>query len=315
MEHRHPYTARGVLTALGKSALYVLFFLGVQLLTGAIYAAIAIAGSALRPGGFDPQSILDGADTATLLADFFIAAGLLLWFKIRQTPLSEAVCLRRCSGWTVGFCSFAGIVLYVLTDLALSLLPEAWMAAYNADMSVLASTGLNTFLTMAVLGPLAEELTFRGVIQTRLERAMPPWLALVLQAAIFGLVLPDGSGLWLPPPPHRQYPARLRRPRRLQRHERSAGTVRRHRRRRSRAGRHGGGGRGGLRGVPQGPVGLRTPGPRPPRPHPVTAHIRKKENGFRRSLLMRFFHFCKKNPRYYAASLLKSHKNRCTLSL
>ena len=78
MEHRHPYTARGVLTALGKSALYVLFFLGVQLLTGAIYAAIAIAGSALRPGGFDPQSILDGADTATLLADFFIAAGLLL---------------------------------------------------------------------------------------------------------------------------------------------------------------------------------------------------------------------------------------------
>ena len=39
-----------------------------------------------------------------------------------------------------------------------------------------------------MLGPLAEELTFRGVIQTRLERAMPPWLALVLQAAIFGLV-------------------------------------------------------------------------------------------------------------------------------
>ena len=128
------------------------------------------------------------AEAAALLADFFIAAGLLLWFKIRQTPLSEAVCLRRCSGWTAGFCSFAGIVLYVLTDLALSLLPEAWMAAYNADMSVLTSTGLNTFLTMAVLGPLAEELTFRGVIQTRLERAMPPWLALVLQAAIFGLV-------------------------------------------------------------------------------------------------------------------------------
>ena len=98
------------------------------------------------------------------------------------------MCLRCCSGWTAGFCVFAGIVLYVLTDLALSLLPEAWMAAYNADMSVLTSTGLNTFLTMAVLGPLAEELTFRGVIQTRLERAMPPWLALVLQAAIFGLV-------------------------------------------------------------------------------------------------------------------------------
>ena len=56
MEHRHPYTARGVLTALGKSALYVLFFLGVQLLTGAIYAAIAIAGSSLGEAYLAPFS-------------------------------------------------------------------------------------------------------------------------------------------------------------------------------------------------------------------------------------------------------------------
>lgn len=326
MEHRHPYTARGVLTALGKSALYVLFFLGVQLLTGAIYAAIAIAGSALRPGGFDPQSILDGADTATLLADFFIAAGLLLWFKIRQTPLSEAVCLRRCSGWTAGFCSFAGIVLYVLTDLALSLLPEAWMAAYNADMSVLTSTGLNTFLTMAVLGPLAEELTFRGVIQTRLERAMPPWLALVLQAAIFGLVhgtpiqmvyaflmglafgfLRRCTGSILPGfAAHAAFNA-MNDPLGL-----FSGT----RRRRSRAGRHGGGGRGGLRGVPA--RACRTSRPRTPTaaaPSCDRPHTQKRERFPPFSLFMRFFRFCKKNPRYYAASLLKSHKNGCILSL
>ena len=306
MEHRHPYTARGVLTALGKSALYVLFFLGVQLLTGAIYAAIAIAGSALRPGGFDPQSILDGADTATLLADFFIAAGLLLWFKIRQTPLSEAVCLRRCSGWTVGFCSFAGIVLYVLTESGA--VPPAGGVDGRVQRGYV-RPGLHRpehVPDHGGAGPLAEELTFRGVIQTRLERAMPPWLALVLQAAIFGLVHGTpiqmvyaflmGLALRLPPPPHRQHPARLRRPRRLQRHERSAGTVRRHRRRRSRAGRHGGGGRGGLRGVPaRACSALRTPGPRPPRPDPVTAHIRKKENGFRRSLyLCDFSVFCKK---------------------
>ena len=196
MEHTRAYSAKGVLAALGKSLLYLLFFIMAQFLTGVVYTAAVAVRTVLTHEEMDvaeaaqlaAERLLAGAPTVALLANVFIAAGLLLWFKIRQTPLSEAVCLRRCSGWTVGFCVFAGIVLYVLTDLALSLLPEAWMAAYNADMSVLTSTGLNTFLTMAVLGPLAEELTFRGVIQTRLERAMPPWLALVLQAAIFGLV-------------------------------------------------------------------------------------------------------------------------------
>ena len=39
-----------------------------------------------------------------------------------------------------------------------------------------------------VVGPLAEELVFRGIIQTRLLRAMPPWTAVVLQAALFGII-------------------------------------------------------------------------------------------------------------------------------
>ena len=75
MEHRHPYTARGVLTALGKSALYVLFFLGVQLLTGAIYAAIAIAGSALRPGGFADARLVAGTEEAPMLPESAVQSG------------------------------------------------------------------------------------------------------------------------------------------------------------------------------------------------------------------------------------------------
>ena len=73
-------------------------------------------------------------------------------------------------------------------NLALALLPEAWLAAYNADMAPIASTGLFTALSIVVVGPLAEELVFRGIIQTRLLRAMPPWTAVVLQAALFGII-------------------------------------------------------------------------------------------------------------------------------
>jgi len=49
MEPKRAYSAKGVLTALGKSLLYLLFFLAIQFLAGIIYAVIAVAGA--RRGG------------------------------------------------------------------------------------------------------------------------------------------------------------------------------------------------------------------------------------------------------------------------
>lgn len=44
METKRTYSVKGVLTAVGKSLLYLLFFLAVQLLAGIVYAALAVAG-------------------------------------------------------------------------------------------------------------------------------------------------------------------------------------------------------------------------------------------------------------------------------
>ena len=170
METKRTYSVKGVLTAVGKSLLYLLFFLAVQLLAGIVYAALAVAG------GADAGSMLGGAETAVLL-----------WFRLRHKPLGEAAGLRRCSGWTAAFCAFAAIGLFVVVQLALMLLPAAWLTDYNDHMELLLSTGLIPALSIAVAGPLAEELMFRGVIQTRLERAMPVWAAVVLQAVLFGV--------------------------------------------------------------------------------------------------------------------------------
>jgi len=181
MEHTRAYSVKDVLAALGKSLLYLLFFLAVQLLAGIVYAALAVAG------GADAGSMLGGAETAVLLSYLLTAAAILLWFRLRHKPLGEAAGLRRCSGWTAAFSAFAALGLFVAINLALALLPEAWLIAYNADMAPIASTGLLTALSIVVMGPLAEELVFRGIIQTRLERAMPVWAAVVLQAVLFGV--------------------------------------------------------------------------------------------------------------------------------
>jgi membrane protease YdiL (CAAX protease family) len=40
---------------------------------------------------------------------------------------------------------------------------------------------------IAVLAPVSEELLFRGIIQGEMRKAMPEWLAVILQAALFAL--------------------------------------------------------------------------------------------------------------------------------
>ena len=188
MEHIRTYSAKGVLTALGKSLLYLLFFLAVQFLAGIVYAAIAAAGASLLPGGVDAESIMAGTETAVLLTYLLTAAAIVLWFRLRHKPLGEAAGLRRCSGWTAAFCVFCAVGLFVVVQLALTLLPATWMTGYNDHMELLLSDGLIPALSITVAAPLAEELMFRGVIQTRLERAMPVWAAVVLQAVLFGVV-------------------------------------------------------------------------------------------------------------------------------
>ena len=188
MEPKRAYSAKGVLTALGKSLLYLLFFLAIQFLAGIIYAVIAVAGASLFHGEADAGSVLAGTETAVLFADLLTAAAILLWFRLRHKPLGKAEGLLRCSGWTAAFSAFAALGIFVAINLALTLLPAVWLSDYNDHMELLLSTGLIPALSIAVAGPLAEELMFRGVIQTRLEQAMPVWAAVVLQAVLFGVV-------------------------------------------------------------------------------------------------------------------------------
>ena len=123
MENTRTYSVKGILTALGKSLLYLLFFLAVQLLAGILYAAVA----SLSPGGADTENILAGTETAVLLSYLLTAAAVLLWFRLRHRPLGEAAGLRRCSGWTAAFCAFCAVELFVVLRLALALLPAVWV--------------------------------------------------------------------------------------------------------------------------------------------------------------------------------------------
>ena len=134
------------------------------------------------------NQLLGRVSALTLIACLLTVAVLLSWFWLRKRPLEDAASLRPCSRWTTGFCIFGAMGLFVLISLVLYLLPERWMAEYGKAMTLSTETGLIPALAMVVGAPLAEELVFRGIIQSRLERSLPAWIAVVLQAVLFGLI-------------------------------------------------------------------------------------------------------------------------------
>ncbi|MBM6918463.1 CPBP family intramembrane glutamic endopeptidase [Intestinimonas butyriciproducens] len=92
----------------------------------------------------------------------------------------------------------AGACGNILVSGAMDLLPlpQQLMESYNQ-----ASQGLNTsllwadLLSVAVFAPLVEEMIFRGLVFSRLRKALPGWLAVVLQGLVFGFV--HGQLVWI----------------------------------------------------------------------------------------------------------------------
>ena len=195
MKNERSYSAKSILIALGKSALYLLFFLAVQFFVVVIYGIVVAANAAIngetglvRGAQTVANQLLGRVSALTLIACLLTVAVLLSWFWLRKRPLEDAASLHPCSRWTMGFCIFGAMGLFVLISLVLYLLPERWMAEYGKAMTLSTETGLIPALAMVVGAPLAEELVFRGIIQSRLERSLPAWIAVVLQAVLFGLI-------------------------------------------------------------------------------------------------------------------------------
>lgn len=267
MKTEHSYSAKGVLAALGRSALYLLFFVAVQVLLPFVYG-IGIAADAAINRGADlaqgaqavAERLLDGLSALTLLSCLIIAAVLLLWFLLRKKPLSEAAGLRHCSGWTVGFCAFGAVGLYVLISLVLALLPESWMEEYGKAMRLSTETGLIPALAVVAGAPLAEEArvprrhpvaagTGHAGVDRNCTASGTLWIH-PRNAGADRLRVSHGPAFRLYSLSHGEHPAHDRRARRVQRNERPAGAFGRFCGEVAVPCRHGRRMRGGLRALP-----------------------------------------------------------------
>lgn len=201
-EGKERATPGAVLAAFGKCAAYLALFLGMQLLVSSIYSAHLSAELMLRYPTEDFYAFYDLLYNAllaktmeiSLVASLLTLGTVTIFFKARHKSLRQELLLRPVSGRLLGWCAALAFCLYWFVSLVLSALPADVLADYMVAAEGLDDTGVVAFLAAGIVAPIVEEVIFRGLIFTRLNRVMSGMAAAVLSAAVFGWC--HGQFIW-----------------------------------------------------------------------------------------------------------------------
>lgn len=198
---------KNILIQLGKALCYYISFLGMQFVVafGMMFLYILKETMVAMTGGdYNMDTIVNGAaqylvDNANLMAaisGILTIVTLWIFFLIRKKKLSQETGMEKIPGTYFSYAVVLGISLAVAISFGMSLLPESWIEAYaqEADLMVGDSVLLMVISTM-VVAPLVEEIVFRGLMLSRLRKAMPVGWAVAVSSLLFGLA--HGQILWI----------------------------------------------------------------------------------------------------------------------
>ena len=183
--------------------LYSLIILVMQLVVGIVFMLVYYAAHT----GVDPTAVAEGAEDLliqkasliALISNLLVVGVIVIDSRIRKVSLSSYTLLSKPIGGRGALMAvLAGLSFSMWVSLMLSLLPipDSLMNRYN-DAS--AFIGQNTFvdiLSVCIVGPIVEELLFRGIVYKHLRICMSEYPAIILQAVIFA-VLHGGSIVWV----------------------------------------------------------------------------------------------------------------------
>lgn len=135
-------------------------------------------------------SVISNIIPLTILSNLICFFTLLLITKLRKKTLKERLDLAPAPLRSLWPLLVIGITLNLLLELILIFLPipESAMADYEVAVS-----GINQFSVLGavlsvIVAPIFEEVLLRGYIMKTLQKGFPTFLAVIIQAVIFGLL-------------------------------------------------------------------------------------------------------------------------------
>ena len=197
------FAMRNFFKQFGKAVCYLLLFVGMQFLVSFAFQFIFIFTEAFRLAAagaeFDAQTLTEHvveaiyANIGLILITLF---ALWLFFLIRKKKLTVEANLTPFPLRLLPLLLLLGLSLNVFVSFGLALLPEWMLADYMQEVTgVFGSVTLLTVAAQVVAAPVAEEVIFRGMIFSRMRKAVPVAAAAAVSSAAFGLV--HGQILWM----------------------------------------------------------------------------------------------------------------------
>ena len=194
--------------AIGKAALYLLSFLGIQMVVSFVSGIVLSVGLML-------ENSVDAVNEAqyiesftaklteyttfiTLISNILALAIIWLFFKIRKKKLSGEIQLNKCPVKSVLAAGLFGIGFGVVLNVLISIIPfsESMQNSFTDSYSALsAGNAVISFISVAILAPIVEEVFFRGLIYTRLKAGMNKIAAAVISSLLFGVM--HGEIIWM----------------------------------------------------------------------------------------------------------------------
>jgi membrane protease YdiL (CAAX protease family) len=78
--------------------------------------------------------------------------------------------------------------LFLTALLLTAVIPQSWIAEDITSDALNSMSPLLAILCMGIIIPIVEEIVFRGLMMTRLQTRVAPWLAVALTTAVFAIV-------------------------------------------------------------------------------------------------------------------------------
>lgn len=194
--------------AIGKAALYLLSFLGIQMVVSFV-SGIILSVRLMLENGVDAVNeaqyiesftakLTEYTTFITLISNILALAIIWLFFKIRKKKLSGEIQLNKCPVKSVLAAGLFGIGFGVVLGALISIIPfsESMQNSFTDSYSALsAGNAVISIISVAILAPIVEEVFFRGLIYTRLKSGMNKITAAVISSLLFGVM--HGEIIWM----------------------------------------------------------------------------------------------------------------------
>lgn len=214
---------KNFLKQFGKAICYFLLFLGMQFVVsfgfmfiygikvglemamqaGADQAAQDM-GIATEQAAFDAQAVAQGSadfmmqnlNWISMIAGCLTILALWIFFLIRRKKLLVETNVTKMSVKYVPMMIVLGLTVSTTVSFGLSLLPESLLEAYAEQSSMmLGASSVVMVIANMIVAPIVEEVIFRGLILSRLQKAVPLAWAVVISSLLFGIA--HGQIVWI----------------------------------------------------------------------------------------------------------------------